>query len=319
MSAGAAVTVRVPAKINLGLVVGGARADGYHELATVFHAVSLYDHVSAAPAADGRSARLTVCGPRAAGVPTGEGNLALRAARLLAERTGVAPGVDLRLVKGIPVAGGMAGGSADAAGALVACDLLWRTGLSREQLLALAAELGSDVPFALVGGTVVGAGRGERLTSAMARGSTCWVLAVTQAGLSTPRVYAEADRLRAGASGAGTPSVHPRVPLRLMQALSAGDTAALGRALCNDLQQAACSLAPHLGAVLAAGRRAGALGGVVSGSGPTVAFLVRDAAAAAGVAAAVRACAQVTGVERVQGPVPGACRVQPVTAGGPGS
>ena len=142
------VRVRAPGKINLSLRVGPREDDGYHAVSTVFQAVSVFEEVVATPS---EQRTLTVSGPQAELVPTDGSNLALRAAALLAERAGIDDGVHLHLHKGVPVAGGMAGGSADAAATLVACDALWRTGLSRDDLLELAAELGSDVPFSLAG------------------------------------------------------------------------------------------------------------------------------------------------------------------------
>jgi 4-diphosphocytidyl-2-C-methyl-D-erythritol kinase len=297
------VTVRVPAKVNLALAVGGPRADGYHELATVFHALSLYDDVTARPA---DQMRITVEGPQADLVPLDATNLAVRAALLLARRTGVDDGVHLHIRKGIPVAGGMAGGSADAAATLLACDVLWHTGLSRDDLGGLAAELGSDVPFGLVGGTAVGTGRGERLTPALARGLYHWVIALSDGGLSTPTVYAEIDRLRAGKV-----LPQPRVSDALMQALRSGDPVALGAALSNDLQPAALSLAPHLERTLAVGADTGALGALVSGSGPTIAFLVDGPESAMDLSVALTASGVAADVRRAHGPVPGARVIDP--------
>jgi 4-diphosphocytidyl-2-C-methyl-D-erythritol kinase len=296
-----AVVVRVPAKINLSLRVGPRRADGYHELATVFHAVSLYDEIEAAPSdrleitveGDGRIA--------AHAVPLDGTNLAVRAAELLARCAGVKPTVHLRLRKGIPVAGGMAGGSADAAAALLACDALWRTGLDRDELHGLAAQLGRDVPFALLGGTAIGAGRGERLTQALARGRFDWVVALAEGGLSTPAVYAECDRLRAG-----RPVPDPVIDDDLMAALRAGDPHRLGPLLANDLQAAACSLRPALHRTLAIGEEYGALGSMVSGSGPTCVFLVADHDAGLDLAAALEAGGTCAEVRHAHGPVHGA-------------
>jgi 4-diphosphocytidyl-2-C-methyl-D-erythritol kinase len=265
------VIVRVPAKVNLQLSVGPLRKDGYHELATVFHAVSLSDEVKATYAEPGAGIRLTISGEGADHLPVDESNLAYRAAMLLAAHAGIESDVTLHLNKGIPVAGGMAGGSADAAGALVACDALWRLNTDRDALMDLAAELGSDVPFALHGGTAVGTGRGEKLMSALARGSFHWVFALAEGGLSTPAVYGECDRLRQG-----TEVPDPYVSDLLMQGLRAGDAVILGKALSNDLQAAAISLRPSLAQVLETGDDLGALGGIVSGSGPTCAFLARD-------------------------------------------
>jgi 4-diphosphocytidyl-2-C-methyl-D-erythritol kinase len=297
------ITVRVPAKVNLELAVGGPRPDGFHELATVFHAVSLYDEVTALPA---DSVSVTVAGPQAQLVPLDGTNLAVRAALLLARRTGVDAGARLHIRKGIPVAGGMAGGSADAAATLLACDALWHTGLSRDELRELAAELGSDVPFGLVGGTAIGTGRGEQLTSALARGVFHWVVALSDGVLSTPAVYGEIDRLRAGRV-----LPQPRVSERLMQALRAGDAHALGAALSNDLQPAALSLAPELDRTLAVGLDNGALGGIVSGSGPTVVFLVEGPEHAMDLSVALTAIGVAADVRRAHGPVPGARVVDP--------
>jgi 4-diphosphocytidyl-2-C-methyl-D-erythritol kinase len=292
------VTVRVPAKVNLQLSVGPRRADGYHELATVFHAVSLADEVVARPADEGIT--LTLGGEGADTLPVDDGNLAYRAAALLADTAGVTSGVSLHIEKSIPIAGGMAGGSADAAAALVACDALWRLNLSREDLANLAAELGSDVPFALYGGTAIGSGRGENLTPVLSRGTFHWVFALADGGLSTPAVYAECDRIR------GDRRIpDPYVSDMLMQALALGDAELLGKALHNDLQPAALSLRPMLGQLLDAGEDYGALGGLVSGSGPTCAFLARDEEHALDLAVALSGSGLCRSVRRAQGPVPG--------------
>jgi 4-diphosphocytidyl-2-C-methyl-D-erythritol kinase len=292
------VTVRAPAKVNLVLSVGPRRQDGFHELATVFHAVSVYDEVVAEP--DER-VTVTVEGAHARLVPTGEDNLAARAAQALAAYAGVTTGARLHLRKGIPVAAGMAGGSADAAAALVACDALWGTGLGRAELSILAARVGSDVPFALTGGTALATGRGERLTPAMVGGSFHWVLAIADGGLGTPEVYAELDRIRAGRSVA-TPVVAPDV----LAALRSAEPEALGVLLGNDLQAAAFALRPGLEATLEAGMGLGALGAVVCGSGPTCAFLVHDAEHALDVAVGLAAAEVSADVVRATGPVPGA-------------
>jgi len=294
------VTVRVPAKVNLALSVGPLRADGYHDLATVFHAVGLFDEVIAT---ESEALALTCEGEGAAEVPLDATNLAWRAAVLLARVTGRPPAVRLHLAKGIPVAGGMAGGSADAAGALVACDALWGTGLSREELHALAAQLGSDVPFALYGGTAIGTGRGEQITPVLARGEFHWIFAFAHEGLSTPAVFRELDRLR---EQAGEQAPTPGIDEELLRALGAGDCAALGAALRNDLTRPATSLRPDLRATLQAGRDAGAIGTLLSGSGPTCAFLAVDAVAAATVASALEAAPSVRAVRRALGPAVGA-------------
>lgn len=292
------VTVRVPAKLNLQLSVGGPRADGYHDLATVFHAVSLFDDVTAL---SGDHLTVSVEGEGASDVPIDDTNLALRAAEALAEHTGVEAKAHLHIHKGIPVAGGMAGGSADAAGALVALDKLLETHLDRDELQALAATVGSDVPFALVGHTAVGLGRGERLTPALARGRFHWVLAIAAHGLETPGVYAELDRLRDGSVQA-----EPRVSDTLMTALRSGDAVALGRAMSNDMQRAAVSLVPELAMTLDVGDEYGALGAVICGSGPTCAFLARDEEHALDLAVALTSSGTCRSVKSVTGPAAGA-------------
>lgn len=295
------VTVRVPAKVNLQLAVGPRRPDGYHDLVTVFHAVSLFDELVATPARDGEGISLSIEGEGASDLPDDGSNLAWQAVQAVAARCGIPPDVRLHLRKGIPLAGGMAGGSADAAAALLACDALWHLGLSRDELEDIGAELGSDVPFALHGGTAIGTGRGERLTPALARGEFHWVLALADGGLPTPAVYAECDRLREGRS-----VDPPRLDDALMQALRAGDPVALGRSLSNDLQPAATSLRPSLEMVLEVGEEYGALGGLVSGSGPTCAFVVRDDEHALDLAVALSASGVCRTVKRAVGPVPGA-------------
>lgn len=290
------VRVRAPGKINLALAVG-APAGGYHPLATVFHAVDLYEDLRATPAA-GITVRLA---GRGRDLPTDGRNLAVRAAELLRARTGTRAGAALEITKAVPVAGGMAGGSADAAAALVACDALWGTGLSRGELHALAAELGSDVPFALLGGTATGHGRGEVLAPVPVGAPLHWVLALQDTGLATPAVFARYDEL------APAPP-EPAVPPGLLAALAAGDPVAVGAQLTNDLQEAALDLRPELGDVLAAFDRAGALGAVVSGSGPTVVALALDAAHAASVAAVVRGAEVASEVLTASGPASGVVR-----------
>ncbi|WP_202638084.1 4-(cytidine 5'-diphospho)-2-C-methyl-D-erythritol kinase [Bailinhaonella thermotolerans] len=292
------MTVRVPGKVNLQISVGPLRADGYHELVNVFHAVSLYDEVSAAPS---DRVRVRVSGEGADQVPLDEDNLAGRAARLLADRTGHPARVALEIRKAIPVAGGMAGGSADAAAALVACDALWGTDLSAGELHALAAELGSDVPFALMGGTAVGRGRGEDLVPVTARGTFHWVFALAPGGLSTAAVYAECDLLRRHEA-----VPEPAASDALMAALAAGDAKALGAALANDLQPASLALRPQLAKVLRAGEDFGALGGIVSGSGPTCAFLAESGRHAEELALALSDAGVCRAAVRATGPVPGA-------------
>ena len=301
------VTVRVPAKLNLQLAVGPPRADGYHDLVTVFHAVSLFDEITAEPAArDG----VSVTGEGAERVPGDHDNLALRA--VVALRAAIpagapdAPGVHVTISKRIPVAAGLAGGSADAAAALVACNELWDCGLSQQQLFEVGATVGSDVSFALLGGTAVGRGRGDRLTPALAPATPYhWVLAFADGQLSTPEVYATLDRLRTAPAG----PVQPGLDAALMSALRAGDAKLVGSRLSNDLQPAAVSLFPGLRKTLTAGLELGALGALVAGSGPTCAFLAANAERALDLAVAMSGAGVCRSVARVSGPTPGAAVV----------
>ena len=265
-----AVYVEAPAKINIYLGVGPLREDGYHELATVFQAVNLHDELTVVP----EDSRVILEVDRGGEQVPGRirDNLAVKAAKLLKARYQVKSGVRLILSKAIPVAGGMAGGSADAAAALVACNSLWGLGCSASELSELAAELGSDVPFSLHGGTALGSSRGEVLTPVLTTGEFTWVVATSFASLSTPDVYAAFDRLSAGRE---VPA--PKVPAGLLVALRRGEQDAVGALLHNDLQAAAVSMRPELDLLLAAGVDYGALGAMVSGSGPTCVFLARDA------------------------------------------
>ncbi|RFD26465.1 4-(cytidine 5'-diphospho)-2-C-methyl-D-erythritol kinase [Mycobacterium uberis] len=300
------VTVQVPGKVNLYLAVGDRRDDNYHELTTVFQAVSLVDEVMVCNA-DVLSLKLV--GEGADHVPTDERNIAWQAAKLMAEHVGRTPDVSILIDKSIPVAGGMAGGSADAAAVLVAMNSLWELGVPRRDLLMLAAKLGSDVPFALHGGTALGIGRGEELATVLSRGTFHWVLAFADSGLLTLAVYAELDRLRE----VGNP---PRfaAPEPVLAALAAGDPEQLAPLLGNELQAAAVSLDPVLRRALRAGVEAGALAGIVSGSGPTCAFLCVSAASAIDVGAQLSGAGVCRTVRIATGPVPGARVVSaPVT------
>ena len=296
------VRVEAPGKVNLFLSVGAPGPDGYHPLTTVFQAVRLIETVTARrqSAQDHGTVTLTLEEPDA-DVPVDESNLAVRAATLLAQTTGVSEGVGLLLRKRVPVAGGMAGGSADAAAALVACNALWGTGLSLPELSALAARLGADVPFPLTGATAVGSGRGDLVTPIMTRGAYHWVFALAEEGLSTPAVFHRFDELTGGVQ----PAVRD-VPEALTAALRAGDARALAGSLHNDLQAAALDLRPELAEVIAVAEEAGALRAIVSGSGPTIAALVEDPGSAQRVSRALKASDQVADVLRADAPVAGA-------------
>lgn len=297
------VHARAPGKINVFLKVGALLDDGYHDVATAYQAVSLYEDVRAT-AADDFSVTFT------GSVDTSElatdgSNLVIKAATLLARRAGYRKGVHLEVEKNVPIAGGMGGGSADAAATLLACDALWGTNLTREELLELAAQLGSDVPFAFTGGTAIGTGRGDQLSPALAKGTFQWVLALADFGMSTPDVYRELDRHRDRHSQDIFPAeVQPQVDTSVLQALRAGDPQMLAEVLHNDLQAPALHLEPELAAVIELGEENGALAGMVSGSGPTIAFLAADLDGALELQIALSA-ARLT-VVRATGPVHGA-------------
>jgi 4-diphosphocytidyl-2-C-methyl-D-erythritol kinase len=257
------ITVRAAAKVNLALGVGPVRPDGYHSLDTVYQAIGLYDDVRVEPAAEWSIGLTPVGDVEVSGVPLDETNLAVRAGILLAEHHGVDRAAALHVDKGIPVAGGLAGGSADAAAALVALDRLWALRTSDDDLLALAAQLGSDVPFALLGGVAHGTGRGEHVEPLAGAGEFWWVVLPSAEGLATPAVYAELDRLRPEAPEPSTPSA-------LLEALDRGDVEAAGALLENDLEAAALSLRPDLARRrdLLAQLHPGPV--LLSGSGPTL-------------------------------------------------
>jgi len=295
------VTARVPAKVNLQLSVGPLGADGFHEVTTVFQAISLFDDVTVATAQKGEGIKISITGQTSGGVPADNSNLAVKAAQLMIKNYNLPEDLVIKLKKEIPVAGGMAGGSADAAGVIVGLDSLFELGLSRDVMESVGSKIGSDVPFSICGGVAIGTGRGDQITPALAKGSYNWVLALSGQGLATPSVYQECDRLREGLSIAP-----PVVSEPLMQALRAGDAKALGKALTNELQPAACSLRPALRLVLDVGVDYGALGGIVSGSGPTVAFLVSDDEHAMDLTVALSSSGVVSSVVRASGPTNGA-------------
>ena len=295
------VVARVPAKVNLQLSVGPLGSDGFHEVTTVFQAISLFDDVTVATAPEGDGIKISISGQTSSGVPADSSNLAVKAAELMIKNYDLPADLIIKLKKEIPVAGGMAGGSADAAGVIVGLDSLFELGLSRDEMEIVGSKIGSDVPFSICGGVAIGTGRGDQITPALSKGSYNWVLALSGQGLSTPSVYQECDRLREGLSISA-----PLVSEPLMQALRAGDAKALGKALTNELQPAACSLRPALRLVLDVGIDYGALGGIVSGSGPTVAFLVSDDEHAMDLTVALSGSGVVSSVVRATGAVAGA-------------
>jgi 4-diphosphocytidyl-2-C-methyl-D-erythritol kinase len=297
------VHARAPGKINVFLKVGALLEDGYHDVATAYQAVSLSEDVRARAADD---FSVSFAGSiDSSGLAVDGTNLAIKAATLLARKAGYRKGVHLEIEKNVPIAGGMGGGSADAAATLLACDTLWGTDLTREELLELATQLGSDVPFAFTGGTAIGTGRGDQLSPALAKGTFQWVLAFADFGMSTPEVYSELDKHRDRHSQDIFPAVmQPQVDAEVLQALRAGDPHMLAEVLHNDLQAPALHLQPKLAKVIELGEENGALAGMVSGSGPTIAFLAADLDSALELQIALSA-ARLT-VVRATGPVHGA-------------
>jgi 4-diphosphocytidyl-2-C-methyl-D-erythritol kinase len=264
------VTVRAAAKVNLHLGVGRPRPDGYHPLATVYQTLSLHDDVTVRTGPEWAVDLVCEDDIDRAAFPAGEANIVVQAGRLLVAHHGIERAAEVTVRKSIPIAGGLAGGSADAAAALVALDRLWDLQTSDEDLLTLAGALGSDVPFALVGGTALGGGRGEVVTPMQDEGTRWWLVVPALLGLSTPAVYRHFDELRPDSP------TEVSVPDELVAALADPDNRALAAALGNDLQSAAVDLRPELGELIEAGERAGALRGLVSGSGPTCMFLCTD-------------------------------------------
>ena len=294
-----AVTVQAPGKVNVGFSVGGLRSDGYHEVATLLIALSHRDLVTIQPA---RGLRLTVSGPTSGQVPEDESNLAAQAALRLAKFRGIRPDVHIRIRKNIPSCGGMAGGSADAAATLIACNTVWGTGLKADELAALAAELGADVPFCLIGGAAVGRGRGEVLEPLSAAGPYHWAIAFSDRGLSTPAMFTALDERRAAARSSTTPAA---LPDELLHAFASGDPRRLASVMFNDFEQAAMEEYPALRKTREAGLNAGALTGILSGTGATYAFLAESEAAAHSVAEKLRTLSTCAAVHVVHGPVPG--------------
>jgi 4-diphosphocytidyl-2-C-methyl-D-erythritol kinase len=300
------VRVRAPGKVNVSLNVGPLRPDGYHSVASVYLAVSLYEEV-AATSTEGPGITVSIAPSSTldldgVDIPLDERNLAYKAAAIMRDVSENATGVHLEITKRVPVAGGMGGGSADAAATLLACDALWNSGLSREELAHLAAELGADVPFSLLGGTAVGLGVGDELSPALAKAQMDWVLVCADYGLSTPEVFHTLDRLR------NTEKLEIPEPLevdaKILQALRDGNPDALSKVLINDLQRASIELAPQLRDTIGIGESNGALAGIVSGSGPTVALLAHNPRAAEGLAEDLRHLGH--NALAVHGPVPGA-------------
>ncbi|MEY2597333.1 MAG: hypothetical protein RLZZ194_652 [Actinomycetota bacterium] len=292
------VEVQAPAKVNLQLSVGPKEADGYHQVVTVFQAVSLMDVIKIS---ESDQFGISIKGDYTTGIPLDQSNLIFKAVQLMSEKFDTSTSLDFEINKSIPVAGGMAGGSADAAASLLGIDQLYGLGLTKDELAEVAREIGSDVPFMLHGGTAVGRGRGDEITPALSRGTYHWVIAVSSSGLSTPAVYGECDRLRTGLDIKA-----PTLNDELLQSLLSGDSVRVGKSLNNDLQAAACSLRPALRLILDTGQEYGALGGIVSGSGPSVAFLVADEDHSLDLAVALTSSGVVGSVARAQGPVPGA-------------
>ncbi len=281
------VTASAPGKINIFFKVGALKSDGYHEVLSVYQALDLRETVSVTSSESWQvSVSGNISAEQISAVPTGEENLVVRAAKVIADIAGLerAHAINFEITKNVPVAGGMGGGSADAAAALLAVDELWCTGVDGEALMNSAAELGADIPFALLGGTAIGVGKGDKLEPIDDVKRLHWVLVPMDVGLSTPRVYAKLDELRS-ARGENPEQVEtPSQPYELISALQLGDAREVAKHLHNDLQEAAVALMPELSITMHAGLAAGALAAMVSGSGPTVAMLAESEAAAESIA-----------------------------------
>ena len=281
------VSASAPGKINIFFKVGALKSDGYHDVLSVYQALDIRETVKVA---DSSRWRVSVSGAlseeQIAAVPTGEDNLVVRAAKSIGQLANLTRVSELsfEITKNVPVAGGMGGGSADAAAAMLAVDELWDTQVDGEALMKAAAELGADIPFALLGGTAIGIGRGDKLDPIDDVQKLHWVLVPMDAGLSTPRVYAKLDEMRAAKGQDPTLVPVPEVPYELIDALVHGDAREVAKHLHNDLQDAAVALMPELSITMHAGLAAGALAAMVSGSGPTIAILAESEEAAESIA-----------------------------------
>jgi 4-diphosphocytidyl-2-C-methyl-D-erythritol kinase len=284
--------VRAAAKVNLGLYVGPLRPDRYHEVVSVMQAIGIWDELEVEVVPEGLG--LDVEG---GGLPPGETNLVLVAARELARRSRDLPGARFRLRKGIPVSAGLGGGSADGAAALVSLDRLWGLHLPAVNLAAMAAEVGADVPFCIGGGTRVATGRGDKVREVPSGATSWWVVGIDAERLGTEDVYRRFDELDLAAP------LQDRWPTGLLDALRAGDLEGIAASLHNDLEPAAFDLLPGLAASKQRLLDAGALGAIMSGSGPTMLGLCRDEEHAGRVARSVRTA--FAHLEVARAPVPG--------------
>lgn len=272
------IRLRTHAKINLFLRVIGRRPDGYHEIESIFHGVSLSDRIHLRPTG-GSDINVVMHsdGPRSEEIEL-ENNLAYLAARSLLERGVTGAGLHIEIDKRIPIAAGLGGGSGNAAGVLIALNELWGAGLGSEDLNAVAASVGSDVPYCLVGGTMLATARGEKLTSLPSPTDLHFVLGISEEPLFTRDVYERWDELGSG-PGEGSAS--------MTLALGTGDPREVGQLLHNDLEAAAFSLRPELEELKKVISSAGALGAAVTGSGPTLFGLASDAEHARDIAAKI--------------------------------
>ena len=278
LGARSSVVASSPAKVNVFFAVGAFLKNGFHEVASCYQALSLREVVTVE--LEGKFS-IDFAGPLAdqcrVSVPTDATNLVYKAGLAIRKlNTNVLPQlVSFVIHKSVPIAGGMAGGSADGAAALVALDRLFSTDLG-PQLPKIAAKLGSDVPFALQGGTAIGIGRGEKLSRIETDAILHWVMTPSSVGLSTPDVYRKLDVMRTESGVDVSVLETPEVPAELVAALVSGDAMEVAKYMHNDLEIAALSLRPELADTIDAGRKAGALKSMVSGSGPTIAHLAKN-------------------------------------------
>lgn len=273
------ITIHAPAKVNLALEVCGLLPGGFHDLDMIMQAVTLYETITLEkrPAGELSMECRAADGSLAPDIPTDSRNLAWRAARLFLDAAGMDAGVFLSVTKAVPSQAGMAGGSADAAGVLVGMNLLLEAGMTTQQLCALGEQLGSDVPFCIVGGTARVQGRGERV-QAIASLPACQLVAVMpHKGSSTPEGFARYDRY-------GSP-FHPDVDA-CAAALAAGDLAALCRNAGNALQTACAT--DETETILEALRRHGAVTALLTGTGAVTYGIFTDPAAAEAAAKELR-------------------------------
>jgi len=260
-------TQKAPAKINLAIDVLRKRPDGFHEVRMIMQSVALYDVISLRPVLDGR---ITVTSNSSA-IPTDSNNIVYKTAEYLKQKYNVKAGAEIYIEKNIPVSAGLAGGSADAAATLKLLDEAWKLKLTKSEMLDIAKKLGSDVPFCMTGGTALAEGLGEKLTPLKPMPECFILLAKPDMDISTKEVYERIDK----------ENITKRPDIDAMiKAIEKQDLAAISKELCNVLEYVTVKKCPVISEIKEKLIEYGALGSVMSGSGPTVFGIFQDQASA---------------------------------------